>query len=344
VTPLVFIHGRKGSVLTDHQGNVRWLTWRQAFGLSSCELSLPLHWDGEVQQRDELSARGPLRGVAWHRVYAPFLKWASASNRSFHTFAYDWRRDNLESTEELIKFLEKVSKGHGGARIQIVAHSMGGLITFVALNQRPELLHSVLFAGVPFGSTISFLEDMHAGAAIGLNKRILRPQVLFTFVSLYSLFSADPHHSGLVEGNGERILHDWYSPDDWVRMKLGIFALSHVDRTTPEQQEHLRHALGRSRKFRMLLAANQAESFRYPPIAVLANDTHPTLSTIIRNGPRSVRGWDFQTAVKEPGDGRVVLVNAMPPVGVPYTIWRTPRRHSDLVNDTKQVGAILGSL
>ena len=35
------------------KGGVRWITWQQAFGLSSSDLSLPLHWNGEVQQRDE---------------------------------------------------------------------------------------------------------------------------------------------------------------------------------------------------------------------------------------------------------------------------------------------------
>ena len=148
--PIVFIHGFKGSVLSDSQGSVRWLNWQQAFGLSSSDLSLPLHWNGEVQQRDELIARAPLRAVAWQDVYSPLLNWASTSGQVFRAFAYDWRRDNLENTAEFVKFLEKVSRENGEARIQVVAHSMGGLITFVALNRRPDLFHSVLFAGVRF--------------------------------------------------------------------------------------------------------------------------------------------------------------------------------------------------
>src|SRR2546430_11641135 len=56
-----------------------------------------------------------------------------------------------------------VSRENGGARVQVAAHSMGGLITFGALNRRPDLFHSALFAGVPFGASVSFLEDMHAG-------------------------------------------------------------------------------------------------------------------------------------------------------------------------------------
>src|SRR6185436_141041 len=145
--PLVFIHGIKGSELTDAHGAVNWFTAWQALGLSTPDLSLPLQWNGDVQQRDSLVATGPLDTVAWHDVYAPFLKWAAASGRAFHPFAYDWRRDNLETTDAFIRFLEKVRRESNDARIQVVAHSMGGLITLAAIHRRPELFHSVVFAG-----------------------------------------------------------------------------------------------------------------------------------------------------------------------------------------------------
>jgi len=224
--PLVFIHGIKGSVLSDTQGTVHWLNVWQGLGLTSTDLRLPLKWQGEVQERDGLVATAPLSAVGWHEVYAPFLNWASASGRVFCPFAYDWRRDNQENTGEFVKFLEKVSGETGQTRVQVAAHSMGGLITFAVLNRRPDLFHSVLFAGVPFGSSISFLEDMHSGTSNGFNKRILNPQVLFTFVSPYTLFPADPKESGLADAHGNRIMHDWFSVDDWSRQKLGIFAIS----------------------------------------------------------------------------------------------------------------------
>lgn len=115
-----------------------------------------------------------------------------------------------------------------------MAHSMGGLITFVALNRRPDLFESVLFAGIPFGSSISFLEDMHSGAANGLNKSILSPDVYFTFASPFTFFPANPKESRLVETNGTPIEHDWYSADDWARRKLGIFSIPGSNGVSPE--------------------------------------------------------------------------------------------------------------
>ncbi len=342
--PLVFIHGIKGSTLSDAQGRRRWLTWWQALGLASPNLSLPLHWNGDVQQRDGLEAIAPLRTVGGFDIYAPFLDWAAASGRAFHAFAYDWRRDNLESAGKFAEFLKTVSEENGGMKVQVVAHSMGGLISFVTLNRHPELFHSVLFAGVPFGQSISFLEDMHAGAANGLNSRILSPHVLFTFVSPYCFFPLEPTKSGLLDEKRNGILHDWYSAGDWERHKLGIFADTMPTTVTDEQREHLRNALRRAKEFRLQIVCRKESSFQYPPIAVLASNTRPTLSTVVRDGPHSVRGWDFQTAPKDAGDNRVAFAEAMPPEGVPRVVHKTSRQHPDLLNDPRQVAAILAQL
>ncbi len=271
-------------------GNRRWLTCWEAPGFISPDLSLPLHWNGDVQQRDNLVAGAPLRTVCGRDIYASFLDWAEQSRLPFYPFAYDWRRDNLENTQKFVEFLETISEQNGDAKVQVVAHSMGGLISFAALNRRPDLFHSILFAGVPFGHCISFLEDIHAGTAIGLNRRILSPKVLFTFPSRYSFFPLDATHSGLVEPNGNRITHDWYFADDWERHKLGIFSTVEPSQVPEEQRVHFRNALRRAREFRRLLVCKKEESFKYSPIAVLASDTRPTLSTVIRHGPRAVRG------------------------------------------------------
>ena len=108
--PLVFIHGFKGSTLLEPQGSLRWLTWWQALGFASPDLSLPLHWNGDVQRRDDLVAGAPLRTVARRDIYASFLDRASQSRLPFYPFAYDWRRDNLANTQRFVEFLETISE------------------------------------------------------------------------------------------------------------------------------------------------------------------------------------------------------------------------------------------
>jgi pimeloyl-ACP methyl ester carboxylesterase len=334
------IHGIKGSILSRRQSTL-WLTSWQALGLASPDLRLPIHWDGDAQERDDVTATATLRTVAGQDIYDSFLKWAETSGRAFYPFVYDWRRDNLETLDQFLVFLDQVSERHSARPVQVVAHSMGGLISFVALNRRPDLFHSVLFAGVPFVHGISFLEDMHAGLATGLNKRILSPLVLFTCVSPYCFFSPFPTDSGLVQQSGDPILHDWYSADDWESQNLGIFGNAQPERISAEMRSHLRNALRRAKQFRSLLVSRTDGSFQYPPIAVLAGDAYPTISKVIRTGPRSVKGWDFQTAVKEPGDGRVIFSKSAPPDGVPYRLYKSSREHGVLLNDTSQISQIL---
>ena len=185
---------------------------------------------------------------------------------------------------------------------------------------------------------------MHAGTATGLNGRILSPHVLFTFVSMYCLFPWNTPDSGLVERNGHRISHDWYSADDWERHKLGLFATIEPDSVTGEQRSHLRKALARAREFRSLLVCRKDSSFHYPPIGVLASDAHPTLSRVVKGGPRAAKGWDFHEASKEPGDGRAIFTAAMPPEGVPYAVYKTARQHGDLLNDVSLVSSVLANL
>jgi pimeloyl-ACP methyl ester carboxylesterase len=266
----------------------------------------------------------------------------SGSGRAFYPFAYDWRRGNEETVNKSLEFLDRISAQNSGAKVQVVAHSMGGLVSFVALNRRPDLFHSILFAGVPFGHAISFLEDMHAGTAAGLNKRILNPHVLFTFASLYCFFPWKRYESGLVERTGEPIQHDWYSPDDWERGKLGIFGTLAPEQVTSEMRSHLRNALGHARVFRSMLVYRN--ELQYPPVAVLASDAHSTLSLVVRIGPRAVKGWDFKSGLGEPGDGRVLYSKARPPDGVPYTLHTTRNNHGALLRDTSQVSRILAQL
>ena len=158
------------------------------------------------------------------------------------------------------------------------------------------------------------------------------------------MFPWNTRDSGLVEKNGDSISHDWYSADDWERHKLGLFATIEPAAVTGEQRSHLRNALARAREFSSLLVNREEGSFHYPPIAVLASDAYPTLSRVVKDGPRAAKGWDFQEAPKEPGDGRVIFTAAMPPQGVPYVVYKTARQHGYLLSDVSSVSSILANL
>jgi len=120
-------------------------------------------------------------------IYGPWLKKAQTLGRPAYEFSYDWRRSLLETAVKFEAYLKWISIKHHGVKIQVVAHSMGGMITLAVLNKCPELFNSVLFAGVPFGGNC-YLADMMVGETTGLNMKILDPSVIFTFTSYYSFF------------------------------------------------------------------------------------------------------------------------------------------------------------
>ena len=331
-TPLVFVPGFKGCVLVDPQGTTAWLTGTQVLGFPSRSLALPLLWRNGLQQRDSLSPQEVLRKITIipylleTQLYGPWLETASRISRPFYPFAYDWRRDNRESVAQLEALIESVMQSHGGKQVQVVAHSMGGLLTLALLNRRPDLFQSVVFAGVPFAGGIGFLPDLHSGTAVGLNRKLLAPEVLFTFPSLYTLFPIDG--SGLEDAHGHPVNMDFYSVDGWKNNALGIF--SEQRDNLADLEGYLTQALTAARSFRGLLRPLEQT---YPPIAVLAGRNFPTLARAMRGGPRSIRGLDFETPPKEPGDGRVRESSALPPSGIPYRIVYSDREHTQLLND-----------
>jgi pimeloyl-ACP methyl ester carboxylesterase len=132
--PLVFIHGLKGSTLVDDAGYVHFINLWQGLGFSSPKLALPIQWEGGKQKTDHLHAGEILHSIArFFAVYGPFLSHLHTLKRPTYTFPYDWRRDLNETAEKFQIFLREIYKKHN-TKIQIVAHSMGGIITLASIN------------------------------------------------------------------------------------------------------------------------------------------------------------------------------------------------------------------
>jgi pimeloyl-ACP methyl ester carboxylesterase len=330
--PLVFIHGIKGSKLVDGDGRLRWLSASTALGLSTPDLRLPIRWKDGRQERDGLRPTEPLDaveiipGLLKSQVYGPWLRQAESLGRPLYGFAYDWRRDNQENLARFRECVSAVRARHGGSPVQLVAHSMGGVISLPLLIERPDWFLHVLFATIPFRGGIGFLEDMHAGLPTGRNRKVTSPEMLFTCPSAYTLYPIG--RSDCLDSRGNPLPIDFFDPEQWVEHGMGIFA----DRAqaTPDRMEFLRQALESARSLKLL------HSFRdqaYPPITVLASRAHPTLRIAVKSGPQAVRGWDFRSHARHPGDGRVCYDHMLPPEGFEYEIVETQRAHSDVLND-----------
>jgi pimeloyl-ACP methyl ester carboxylesterase len=340
---VVFIHGIKGSLLVDEKDSTVWLNGSQGLGLDTPNLSLPLTWQGNKQDKDSIRPKEVLSEVKVipfileEKVYSP---WLSAGRKiygdKFYPFAYDWRRDNLENVTSFEAFLETVRRDNTEANITVVAHSMGGLITLVLLNKRPELFQKVVFVGVPFYGGIGFMEDLHIGIPNGLNHKILSPEVLFTMPSVYTLFPIETKERVVVEDNtGNPIEVNFYSPEDWKKNKFSVFTKD--SESTERNFLFLTKALEKAKEFKLQI---KAANIKYPPILVITGKAHPTLSKIQKNGKQSVNSWDFLSLPRDPGDGRVLEKNSFPPNGIYYETFYSSWIHSALLNDPAVVERI----
>eukprot|EP00957_Ditylum_brightwellii_P161923 12328130-Ditylum_brightwellii.AAC.1 len=103
------------------------------------------------------------------------------------TFTYDWRRPLHELADELHTFVETKFPD---TPVQVCAHSMGGLLTFVNMRKYPEKYKpGAVLVGVPFGTGIQYLQDLHRGYYTELDRcRQFTPKDQFTMSSHWSFF------------------------------------------------------------------------------------------------------------------------------------------------------------
>lgn len=343
--PLVFIHGILGGVLADSTGDPKYLTAGAALGIRTPDLRLPLTWDGDSQGRDGLVPGGVLMRVGLIRhvidraVYAPWIEFASnVKNRPLYVFSYDWRRANSESAVLFEKFLETTSARHGNRKVQIVAHSMGGLITLSVWNRRRDLIDRVVFAGVPFRGGIGYLDNMFLGTPIGMNPAMLSPEVIFSHPGVYSFYpDGQPFENKILaeDEQGKPLAIDFYSPEVWRSHGFGPFAPQNKSWGGEGRLPFLSTVLSRARAFRRTLQPDSKSAYR--KALVIMSKEHPTLDKIRRVAPasgESVPRWDFDVVPSGPGDGSVLYKDALPPEPIEHAVVLSIYGHSELLNDS----------
>ena len=337
--PVVFIHGFKGAHLEhDDSGKRHWLTGPQALGWRGPGVSMPLNWRQGRQSRDRLVPVEPVGKVLHVPFYRPLMLWCAQRTKAFYPFVYDWRRDNTEAVDAFGQFLRSVSGRHGGQPVQIIAHSNGGLITYAAMVDQPELVHSIVFAATPFGGGIGRLEDLQLGLKTGWNRSITSPEVMQSFVTTFAFFPLPNESSQVFAENGQTLPLDWYDLAAWQEHRLG--PLRPGATVGPADIEHLRNVLRVTKAFRERLASPVSSC---PPIAIIASDSTPTLAAV-RREPGAALGWNFDVCEREPGDGCVRFSSCLPPEGMTFKLYKTLHQHSQVLSDVDTLGCALDDL
>jgi pimeloyl-ACP methyl ester carboxylesterase len=355
VAPAVLVPGILGSRLVRPDGGEAWLNLANAFGHHDLRLPLRLPLD---ESRDLLRPSG-LLGVntALPRVFgfseyadlvhllegAGFRPTSRGDGPSYHVFAYDWRRDLVESARVLGETLDALAEvmGDPQARFNVIGHSMGGLVARYYLRfggaepteglpvtwAGARRVRSLALVATPNGGSIPALGAVLAGERVGLSYTTLAAPVIARMPAIYQLFPPAGTRP-LLNRKGERLDADLLDIATWERFGWGPFApgrdrhrLASGQTADEGQRAFLGAALDRAGAFHGALA-RVPETPSPTRVVVLGGDCLPTLArAIVADLPglpprlepvtRRESEWMF-----EAGDGRVtresVLASHLP--------------------------------
>lgn len=267
-------------------------------------------------------------------------------------FDYDWRRDNVENARRLHDFiLEKREYVHAeltrryGApgkpvRFDIVAHSMGGLVTRYFLryggDELPddgdvpvpawagaEYVEKVILIGTPNAGSVEALRELVDGSVIAPILPTYEPAVLGTMPSVYQLLPR-PRHACVVDAaDGRTLIGDFLDPQLWEQMGWGLASPRQDDvlaRLLPDVPDpaarraialdHLRKCLTRARRFFEAIDS-PAPPDRPPPAHLrqylFAGDAVPTDAVLAAER----RGGALRVIHQAPGDRTVLRSSAL---------------------------------
>ena len=336
----VLVPGYYGSFLaTDGDASERaWVTTGQLLSRGERSLALPFPGQRPSPSYGPLHPDGLLTRVGPPLLatdaYATTLEFGREHLPDLVPFAYDWRQDIRVSAGQLCARIEQlVAQGGGRRTVNIVAHSMGGLVTLHCLlhggaGGRPwaaaEHVRRVVFVGTPLGGSPVVFDDLLGGTRMGRNRALLSAEALFSFPASFQLLpSGDDFLEGGPAGGGA---WEVFNPVLWRTQRWGPFAdlPANDDAAYTAQLARLKQAHG---ELRASLKPNTA-----PPFALLL---------VVGTGRDTVRGFrgrgtlDVEHPLLADGDGSVLASNAIPPTDwvLPYQRFFSTAEHVALVSD-----------
>lgn len=259
-----------------------------------------------------------------------------------YVFAYDWRQDNLATVRRLDALIEEIRRDYGDPklRVDVIAHSMGGLIVrYYARYGTEDVLDGNSFpvtgAGAAKLRRVALLGVPHQGATLAIHKFINGYQVGISrlptegVATMPGLFQFFPHPAvdWLANINGRPIKLDIFDVETWRQFEWSIFdrrvqrRIADERGVWPEQsvfERWFEKRLERGRRFVWSLMV-PAENLEYQEPLNAGGDCLPTPRRLVieavdgeslaRLRPEQilepVPGVDYEALMYEPGDGSV---------------------------------------
>ncbi|GAB1320468.1 hypothetical protein MFIFM68171_10678 [Madurella fahalii] len=228
---IVIMGGYRGSILRSAKAPHRrlWVPVKVQLGVRKVNLEVGLDPEDEEDMENHIIADGMLKNIGPVDVSKRLFKKlrecenARTGKLRVHDYGYDWRLSPHRLSRKLVEFLEKLPsnqpdtpKEQRGALV--IAHSLGGLITRHAVNQRPDLFSGVLYAGVP-QRCVNVLGPLRNGDAVLLNEKLLTAQVNFSLRTTF-VFLPEDGFCFVDKVTKEEYKVDFYNVDDWIKYRF----------------------------------------------------------------------------------------------------------------------------
>jgi triacylglycerol esterase/lipase EstA (alpha/beta hydrolase family) len=273
--------------------------------------------------------------------------------KNYYVFLYDWRQDNVKSASELADFIEQIRVDYNNPKLKvdIVAHSMGGLITryYIRYGKQDvindnefankvtmygaERVRRVILLGTPNLGSIRSMSLFITGLDIGVNQ--IATETLASMPSLYQLF---PHslNDWIVTSDGAPLDRDLFDVDIWRSFEWSIFdpkvrqrILAKYDNKADGEaylatfERYFEKNLERARRFVWSLSV--ATPMPEPKLIIFGGGCTLTPArilveevdgeSVIRMNPSEVtqplNGVDYDALLLEPGDGSVTKASLL---------------------------------
>lgn len=205
-------------------------------------------------------------------------------------FDYDWRRDNVENAQRLYQFIlekriqvrkeieKRFKVQNPDVRFDIVAHSMGGLVTRYMLlygdQDLPEdgsvpqvtwagahLVRRAILVGTPNAGSVDSLTSLVYGLSFAPGLPRVEPAVIGSMPSVYQLLPRS-RHQAVIDAADKKPVADLLDPELWKEMNWGLASPNQdpmlakllPDVADPAQRrqiamEHLNKCLSRAQQF-----------------------------------------------------------------------------------------------
>lgn len=333
--PVIIVPGIVGSRLCEPGpgGRVLWGAGLFYMGRLS-ELRLPVA-SGEVDKPvvpcgllDKFSVLGPFDVD----VYGNLVKFLVSAgyrdqpgpNQNLFIFDYDWRRSNLTSAARLKARVAEIKAKTGAAKVAIVAHSMGGIVSRIYLQSLDGAsdVQTMVFFGTPHQGATQVLRTAQSGWGFLPNwivggEDVIR-DTMFSWPSAYELIPLQKC-CAVRQDDGAPTSFSATTAQRWAR-----FGWMPSRYRSAIGQDYLQRVLTQAERVRDILNSPLPEG---PAYEFIVSRSHPTAETAVFSPDYS----KLERFIETPGDESVAFASAAN--GMVRQARVVPQKHTTLYDD-----------